>query len=389
MATGVLNLAPKQDQVAGYTAATAQSASPQAVGYDASKFTVDPNATVANQLDKVIGSNSPLLQQAKRRATLKSDQEMNRRGLLNSSLAIGSGINAAENALYDKALPIAQQDAQTFGTASTNTTNAENAAKYATMQAQNTANLRDAELKTNVNLANADAENKAGAFSAGAANQFRQTDMETGRALQLADKDTARSLQLADKEYQRAMATAQLDAQTRVQLSQMDNATRLELANVDRDTRVELATIENNYRQLLQTNQDLSSMYNQVSTNIANIASSNLSQSAKSAATDSQLNILREALRAKQAVTGTNATTGTTPSGGSSPQVQQLNLGSYFQSGQVDPGFDQAGYDAAVAKYKQQVAARDASWKAWDQGGRSGPWNVPVPVEPNRNNFYK
>lgn len=50
-------------------------------------------------------------------------------------------------------------------------------------------------------------------------------------------------------------------------------------------------------------------------------------------------------------------------------------------------GFDQAGYDSAMKQYQNQLAARDASWKQWDQGGRSGPWDVPKPVAPDRNRF--
>lgn len=50
-------------------------------------------------------------------------------------------------------------------------------------------------------------------------------------------------------------------------------------------------------------------------------------------------------------------------------------------------GFDQSGYDAALQDYQNKVAARDASWTAWDRGGRSGPWDVAKPVEPDRNRF--
>lgn len=51
-------------------------------------------------------------------------------------------------------------------------------------------------------------------------------------------------------------------------------------------------------------------------------------------------------------------------------------------------GFNQAGFDEAQRQYAAQKAARDASWKAWDAGGRSGPWNVPEPVAPDRNRFF-
>lgn len=388
MATGVLGLAPKKDEVATYSATQAQATAPTAVGYKPNEFTVKPDATVAGQLDQVISQNSPLLQQARRRATLKSDQAMNDRNLLNSSLALGAAIEAADAALYDRALPIAQADAQMYGNASFKTTDAQNAALYAKMQADNAASMRNAELQTNVSLANADARTKADAATAGAANQFKQTGLETERAYTLSDKDTTRALQLADKEYQRAMATATLDANTRLNIANMDNNTRINLANIDRNTRVELAAIENNYRQLLQLNQDAATMYNQVSTNIANIASSNLSENAKLDATQTQINLLQQALSAKQAVVGTRATTGTTPSGPTAPNVAALNIGSYFQTNDTRGPFDQARYDLAMADYRRQLAAREESWKAWDRGGRSGPWNPPVPTPPNRDDFY-
>lgn len=325
MATGVLNLAPGQDEVASYNATQAKAVSPTAVGYDASKFSVTPQSTVAGQLNDLVRQDSPLLQQARTRA----DQASNQRGLLNSSVAEG----AAQNAVISQALPIAQADAQTNATAATNTTNAENAAKYATTQAQNTASLQASQLGTNVNLANADAQTKADATSAAAGNQFKQTGLETQRAVTLADKDTNRALQLANIQFNQAMGTAQLDANTRLQLQTMDTDQKINLAQIDRDTRVELQTIQSNYQGLLQMNQDMGTMFNQVSTNIANIALSSLSAQAKQTATQSQLNILKETLRAKQGILGTPSNTAVTPAGGSTPDINALNISQYFPAG--------------------------------------------------------
>lgn len=50
-------------------------------------------------------------------------------------------------------------------------------------------------------------------------------------------------------------------------------------------------------------------------------------------------------------------------------------------------GFNQTGYDQAIQNYNAQKAAREASWQQWDRGGRSGPWDVPEPVAPDRNRF--
>jgi len=70
---------------------------------------VDPNQTVANQFASITDPNSPLMQQARTRAL----QEMNGRGLTNSSMAQ----TAADSAMYDAALPIAKQDASTYADA--------------------------------------------------------------------------------------------------------------------------------------------------------------------------------------------------------------------------------------------------------------------------------
>lgn len=72
-------------------------------------WNVDGNQTVATQLEKILKTDSPLMQLAKTRA----QQEAQSRGLLNTTMAGTAG----EAAMIDKALPIAQQDARTYGDA--------------------------------------------------------------------------------------------------------------------------------------------------------------------------------------------------------------------------------------------------------------------------------
>jgi hypothetical protein len=70
-------------------------------------YTPGENAFVSNQLTKLLTSGSPYLERARTRALAGA----NRRGLLNSSMAMGAG----EAAAIDAALPIAQADANTVG----------------------------------------------------------------------------------------------------------------------------------------------------------------------------------------------------------------------------------------------------------------------------------
>lgn len=275
--TGLLQTSTPDQSVIGYTPSTAVAEKPTAVGYDPKAFNVASNQTVQGQLKDIVAADSPLLQQA----AARSRAAMNAKGLLNSSIAVGSG----ESAVIGAALPIAQQDAKTYETANINTVNAQNAAAAFKAGAENTAALRGAELGTNVNLANADAANIARREASAASNQILNTKLTTANQ----------------------MAMAQLDAATKTNLTTMDNQ----------------------YKQLLQTNQSAQSMFNQVVSNIANIAaSSTMSAAAKDDATKSQLALLNEGLRTLAGVSSTL------------PQaVTNLNLSQYFQElGQTPSG---------------------------------------------------
>lgn len=315
--SGLLETATPNQSVIGYQPTMATAERPTSTGYDPTLFNVTKNQTVQGQIGDLIAKDSPLMQQAAARARAAA----NARGLLNSSIAVGT----VHGAVMDRALPIAQQDARTYETANTNSVNAQNAAAAFEAQATNTASAQSADLGTRVGLANADA-----------ANQLLNTKLTTGNQ----------------------MAMAQLDATTRSAIAELDNR----------------------YRVTLQMSQNAQQTVNQAMSNIANIAASNtMSAAAKDAATKSQLNMLNEALQAQEALRD--------------PKVQSLNLGRFFSTSSsnqnVSQPYDQKAYDAAMAKYRQQVEAREKSWAAWDAGGRSGPWNVPVPVKPKMENYYR
>ena len=65
-----------------------------------------PTDTMQGQVTSILGQDNPLMQRARSLAT----QQMNQRGLVNSSMAQGAGVAA----MVDRALPIASQDAQTY-----------------------------------------------------------------------------------------------------------------------------------------------------------------------------------------------------------------------------------------------------------------------------------
>jgi hypothetical protein len=79
----------------------------QAAQFEAQQRQVDrPNETAAAQVESLLAKDSPLMQRARALAL----QNMNQRGLVNSSMAQGAGVAA----MIDRITPIAQQDAQTY-----------------------------------------------------------------------------------------------------------------------------------------------------------------------------------------------------------------------------------------------------------------------------------
>ncbi len=102
---------PKPAATTAYQAPAIQTAStapPPESNYKVAAATPSSGSTVQGQLGNILGKNSGLLQQARTVGMRQAAQ----RGLTNSSIAA----NASQAAVYDKALPIAQQDAQTGAT---------------------------------------------------------------------------------------------------------------------------------------------------------------------------------------------------------------------------------------------------------------------------------
>lgn len=166
----------------GYTAQHATSRGYDALTGDVERMNattreVTPQETAQHQLAGIIDANSPLLQRARSRAL----ESMGSRGLINSSMALG----AADAALYDTALPIAQFDAGQYSLAARdNQSFLNNASQFNAQQAnsmtafnvgeQNTARRFEADAANVTSRFNTEATNRASEFTADAANRAAQ-----------------------------------------------------------------------------------------------------------------------------------------------------------------------------------------------------------------------
>ena len=359
MAIGMIDAPPTPTAAPAYSTqdATAVNATSRgytptdytATGYDATpytsqNYTITPQGTVQQQVLDIVKNDSPLIQQANNQAYI----DANSRGLVNSSIALG----AARDAVYKTALPIATSDANAynqamfksgdaanlaltntanarnqasqFNTAAqnlalTNTSNAKNAASNFEAGEANQASLANAQLGTNTSLANSAAANDANKLAYGTQAQYNLAGLDAQTRTAMANQAAQTQWETAQLDATTRMQVANLDAATRTNLANLDANTRLQIANLDAQTKTQLATIDGQYRNLLQTNQSASTAFNQVATNLANIANSSLSKEAKDAASATQMQILNELLRQQAQVAGTDP-----------GAVSSLNLGGYF-----------------------------------------------------------
>ena len=130
-----------------------QAPTMDAYGFTPVTRTPNANETVAGQFNSLTQNENPLMTMSRTMAK----QQMNQKGLLNSSMALG----AADAAAYQAALPIAQADAGTYKAVGDMNQNAQNQALQTNTAALNDASKVNMDSFAKVAGANMDAANKS------------------------------------------------------------------------------------------------------------------------------------------------------------------------------------------------------------------------------------
>lgn len=293
----------------------------QAQGYDAERRTVQDNETVQGQLAKVIDSGSPILERARARAL----EQMNARGLMNSSMAT----TAALDAVLGQALNIATPDAQTYAQAAAGNQQAANEASRfraaATNDASqfNTAQGNDAAARNmaagnEAAQANTAAQNAAAQYRAGANNEASRLNMQAGNeaaqfqanATNEASRFSAAATNEANQFNVGAENTARgAEAAAQNQLIQqgMQAWTQLSQMQVDAQNKERLMALEQNYRTLTNGSAAAAASISQLQTGIQQIlADPNIAQENKQGLIDRLIQNTQNGLRAIGVVHGMN-----------------------------------------------------------------------------------
>lgn len=342
----------KQSTTSTYTPTAQKTASYTGGGYDTTTWDIDPediakSQTVQGQLQGIIAANSPLLQLAEAQAR----QQMNQRGLLNTSMAVGAG----QEAVIKQALPIATQDATLFA----------NQAKYNAEAASAAAQFKAA------------AENRAAEFNASAKN--------TAFAADKAASDAALQFEAAAKNASSANYTKDLnttmsqmmDQSLKVGLADADNMTKLLVQQIDADTRKYLIDVEATYKNQMQASASANDLYVNITKNIATImADPNLDTAAKQAAVNIQKDYLKSGLDIIGQTSGVGGINELVDFSGEEGAVEvtkpkPLTTGANFQTiaqqyGEVLSTSSGATVDkdgAAIFKYTDPISKKAASFK--------------------------
>lgn len=291
--------------------------------------------TMQGQLGQILSKDGMLMQMAQARAL----EQMNERGLGNSSLAIGAG----QRAVAEVAMPIAQNDAGVYERADTYNVDAKNqfAVQNVGWQNQalqfnageaNVANRQNSQNRTQTNI-----ENKRNETTRWTAQLDADTKMDLGRMdsdtrRYIADQDVGvrrelgyldatvrredigmrRDLGMADIGVRRELGYLENDTkrygidvnaavqregfQVERELGYLDANTRTNIANMSNATQISVAQMGHEYAAQLQASESASAQFRQMSANIAEIDMSNLSTQGKKYAIERQMMQTRDIL---------------------------------------------------------------------------------------------
>lgn len=280
------NTAPIGPVATAAPAAMGTPATATAASYDPTKWDVSSDQTVQGQVKNIVDANSPLMQQADTR----SKQQMNSRGLINSSMAIGAG----QAALYDAALPIAQQDAQTNVQSANFNANAANRSSEF-----NAGNVQQ------VGLANTAATNRASEFDAGNIQQANITNANAANTATLESGKIRAQAATLDADAANKMLLVDLDNKFKTAITNADAATKIELQRLADQTKLDLGSVEATFKQMISTNEQGGALYSKAMQNITDIVNNpDMVAADKTIAINNQKTMLKSGLTVLSEIAG-------------------------------------------------------------------------------------
>jgi len=192
-------------------------------------YAVNRKSTVGGQMQGLLSRTSDYMRAAETRAK----RAMARRGLTNSSIAVG----AAHAAAIDAALPIAQQDAGTYAGMQTET-----------MRGENRAREINAGMEQQTNLAQAQYEADQAKTNALAAQQEREFNADMGYKQQVTSAELAQKTGMFNAEQQNKAGLQYAESLNKESYAVLSTKLNGYMKQLDNDLAMQLKTLESQYR---------------------------------------------------------------------------------------------------------------------------------------------
>lgn len=194
--------------------------------------------TAGGQMESLLAKDNPLLQRARTIAM----QNMNQRGLVNSSMAAGAGTAA----MIDRITPIAQQDAQIYSQRAADNMDAVNSANQFNVSQNNQLLSQGLSIGANAKLqadqqtfqaAQAELDREQQTKVQQAQLDFQKAQADLDRAFQATQQDKSikaqMDLQVAQQNFQAAQAALDRTQQSALSQAQISSNERLTLAQIE------------------------------------------------------------------------------------------------------------------------------------------------------------
>jgi hypothetical protein len=196
--------------------------------YNPTTRSVGSQQTVSGQIESILSKGGPMYERARAIAM----EDMNSRGLINSSMATG----AAYGALIDRALPIAGQDAQTYSSADQDNMAAVNTASQFNTGARNQfkSQASDQSFQTResaLNRAQQTSERIGGEQFQAGQNTINQQFQERILQLQESGQNQRQAQQIASAEMLQKLQEAGIQNRFDIDMAMRDSQFNIEEAN--------------------------------------------------------------------------------------------------------------------------------------------------------------
>lgn len=215
--------------------------------------TVQSNETVRGQLDGILSSDSPLLAQARARAA----EQMQSRGLLNSSMALQAG----EGAVLDKALQIATPDAATYAAAAAGNQDAinriaiANQGEFGQTSRSNAGFTND---RGNIVVNNDAAMARTNVQERGSMDRLQVSERGATDRLNISEAGQNRR---SDAQNSTQMAVTRMNNETSMATAGMNRQTQIEVAGIQRDTNIALNEMSAANARTLESSRAANTLY--------------------------------------------------------------------------------------------------------------------------------